>query len=187
MKKLAILFLSIVSVIAMSAQEIQFDTEKSEVKWTGKKVTGEHWGFVNLKSGKLDLKNNKIESGKFVIDMTSITDEDLEPGEWHDKLIGHLKSDDFFSVEKYKEAVLVIKGSTAFSNGEADVNGDLTIKGITHPITFKAVKTDNDYKAQIVVDRTNYDIRFRSKKFFENLGDNLIYDDFTLDVTVVSK
>jgi polyisoprenoid-binding protein YceI len=186
MKKLILLTLVSVLLSATAlAQDVNFDVSKSQIKWGAKKVTGEHWGYVKLKSGSVTLKTDKIVSGKFVIDMTSLTDEDLEAGEWHDKLIGHLKSDDFFSVAKFSESILAISGSEVSSTGDITVNGQLTIKGITKPITFKAIKTANGYTANIVVDRTKYDIRYRSGQYFEDLGDNLIYDDFTLDVVLV--
>jgi polyisoprenoid-binding protein YceI len=186
MKKLILMTLVSVLVAATAlAQEVKFDVAKSQLKWTGKKVTGEHWGYIKLKSGAVTLKGDKITSGKFVIDMTSITEEDLEAGEWHDKLLGHLKSDDFFSVAKHAESTLEITGTTATSGNEATLTGKLTIKGITQPISFKAVKTTSGYTANVVVDRTKYDIRYGSGQFFEGLGDKMIYDEFTLDVVLV--
>lgn len=185
MKRLMLIALvgAIVSLSSV-AQEVNFDSAKSQLKWTGKKVSGEHWGYINLKSGSISLKDGKIASGKFVIDMPTMSVKDMEPGEWHDKLLGHLKSDDFFSTNKNKEAVLVITGGEAFINGEAKVTGKLTIKGITHPIAFTAKKSGSGYTAVVTVDRTLYDIKYGSGKFFEGLGDKMIYDDFTLEVTL---
>jgi polyisoprenoid-binding protein YceI len=111
--------------------------------------------------------------------------KDLEAGEWHDKLVGHLKSDDFFGVEKFPTSELIITESAPFKNNEATVTGKLTIKGITHPVTFKAVKVGTGYTALITVDRTKYDIKYGSGKFFDSLGDKMIYDEFTLDVKLV--
>jgi len=185
MKKLTFLTVALVMSLSMVAQKVTIDAQKSQLKWTGKKVVGEHWGYVNLKSGSLELKNNQIVSGTFVMDMTSINVKDLEPGEWNDKLVAHLMNDDFFSVDKYKEATLVITQSGAFKNNEATVSGKLTIKGKTHPVTFKAVQTANGYQARVVVDRTKYDIRYGSGKFFTSLGDNMIEDEFVMDVTLV--
>ncbi|MGE0089622.1 MAG: YceI family protein [Bacteroidales bacterium] len=167
------------------AQEFKVNTVKSELKWTGKKVTGEHLGFIAIKEGKLIVKKDKITSGEFIIDMNNMTCKDLTDETYNQKLIGHLKSDDFFSVEKYPTAKLVINESGSFAKGEATVNGKLTIKNITHPITFKATKSGNTYVAKITVDRSKYEVKYGSGKFFAGLGDNLIYDDFILDVKLV--
>lgn len=184
MKKLVVVLIAVLFTFSGMAQKVNFNAQKSQLKWTGKKVTGEHWGYIQLKSGEIELKDGRINSGTFIINMATLTCEDLEPGEWHDKLVGHLKSEDFFNVANYKEAILEITNSTPFKNDKAKVNGKLTIKGITHPISFDAVKTDNGYAAKVVVDRTKYDIKYGSGKFFEGLGDKMIYDEFTLDVTI---
>lgn len=182
MKKLTLLVVAFAVTVGAFAQSSKFDASKAEIKWTGKKVSGEHWGYVSLKSGALEVKNDKVVSGKFVMDMTTINVKDLEPGEWNDKLTGHLRSDDFFAVDKYATAELVINQGGAFVKNEATLNGKLTIKGVTHPITFKAVKSANGYTAKITVDRTKYGIKYGSGKFFDSLGDKMIYDEFTLDV-----
>ncbi|HNW49958.1 MAG TPA: YceI family protein [Prolixibacteraceae bacterium] len=188
MKKLVGIFtLVLFVVLAANAQELKIDTSKSELNWTGKKVTGEHHGTIQLKEGSVTLKKDKVITGKFVIDMNTIKDLDLPAGEWNDKLVGHLKSDDFFGVQTYPEATLVLTGSTPFTNGKATVDGKLTIKGITNPVQFEVTKLDNQYTAQIVVDRSLYNVRYGSGKFFENLGDKTIYDNFTMDVKLVTE
>jgi polyisoprenoid-binding protein YceI len=177
---LAILFIAFTSM----AQDVSVSSENSELKWSGKKVTGEHWGLINLKDGSLSIEDNKIISGEFNIDMTSITCKDLEDAEWNGKLVGHLKSDDFFSVEKFKLANLKITKSSAFENGVATVKADLTIKGITKPVSFKVEKSEKELMATITIDRTSYDVRYGSGKFFDNLGDKMIEDNFVLDVKI---
>lgn len=187
MKKLVSLSVLILLVVfAVNAQELKVNALKSELHWNAKKVTGEHHGKINLKEGSFTLKDMKIVSGKFVIDMSSLDDLDLPAGEWHEKLVNHLKSDDFFGVKTYPEAVLVLTESTPFENGKAKVKGKLTIKGITNPIEFESIKLDNEYTALITVDRTLFNVRYGSGKFFENLGDKTIYDNFTLDVKLVT-
>jgi len=187
MKKFMYLIVSAFLLIGLSvnAQDFKANTSKSELKWTGKKVTGEHWGYVNLKDGKLTFKSNKITSGEFTIDMTSLTCKDLTDETYNQKLIGHLKSDDFFSVDKYPSVKLVITESSVFINNEATVNAKLTIKGITQPITFKVKKDGNVYSSTLTIDRTKFDVRYGSGKFFDSLGDNMIYDDFIIDVKLV--
>jgi polyisoprenoid-binding protein YceI len=188
MKKLAfVLVVALLVSFGASAQTVSFDVEKSELKWTGKKVAGEHYGKVKLKEGSIEVKNNEIGKGKFVIDMASITVDDIPAGETNGKLVGHLKSDDFFGVEKYSDAVLDIVGSKPFKNGKAVVSGRLTIKGKTHPVSFEATQNGKNYTAVVSVDRTLYDIKYGSGKFFQGLGDNMIRDEFTLEVKLVAK
>lgn len=187
MKKVSILLSVLILSFTAYSQQLTVNTSESELKWTGKKVTGEHWGYVKIKEGTLTVEKNKIKSGEFKIDMNTINCKDLEDAEWNAKLVGHLKSDDFFSTDKHPVATLVITESTPFKNGESKVNGKLTIKGITNPISFTAKEIDKGYKAVITVDRTKYEVRYGSGKFFDNLGDNMIYDDFTLEVKLVVK
>ena len=160
---------------------------KSKVVWVGKKVTGEHQGTVNVKSGSLKYDGTSLVGGEFVIDMTTINTTDLS-GEWKDKLDGHLKNDDFFSTDKHKTAKLVIKDAQLGKGGHYDVTGDLTIKGITKPIMFKANLTQKGKyltaKADIKFNRVDYGVKHKSGKFFENLGDKMIYDDVELKVSL---
>ncbi len=187
MKNLGLLIGTMLISIFAFAQDVPVNTELSELKWTGKKVTGEHWGYIQLKDASLSVKNNKIESGVFKIDMESMDNQDLENEKTNAQLIGHLKSDDFFSVDKYPVATLKIKESTPFKNGFAEIKADLTIKEITHPVSFKAEKLVNGYKTKITIDRTKYNVRYGSDKFFDNLGDNMIYDDFVLEVKIITE
>jgi polyisoprenoid-binding protein YceI len=117
--------------------------------------------------------------------MKSITDDDLKDAGYNQKLVGHLKTDDFFGVEKFPVTTLAITESTAFVNNEADVKGNLTIKGITNPIAFKVTKNGNSYSANIPVNRAKFDVRYGSGSFFENLGDKVIDDIFNMDVVLV--
>lgn len=158
------------------------DLENSTVTWHAKKVTGEHTGTVQLKEAELDVEYGNLNGGRFVMDMTSIANSDLE-GDMNGKLVGHLKSDDFFGVETYPTAELIITNVKSKGvDGEFEVTADLTIKDITKEITFDASVTEDAAKAEIKIDRTQFDIKFRSGSFFENLGDKLIYDEFTLNV-----
>lgn len=167
------------------------DTKSSTVVWGAKKVTGTHAGTVPLTSGSLIVDNDKLKGGNFVIDVKSLVVTDLTDKEMNGKLTGHLKSDDFFSVEKHPQAKLVISSVTPKGGNAYDVTGKLTIKGITQDVKFPAtVKADSKKvtaNAKVTVDRTKYDIKFRSANFFENLGDKAIENDFTLDVTLVAN
>jgi len=188
MKKLFIfLALSGLLTVNTSAQDkLNADTEKTKILWLGEKVTGQHEGTINLKSGWLNWKDNKIESGEFYIDMTSLKDNEANA-----KLEGHLKSEDFFGVEKFPASKLVITGSTSFEKGTGVVSGMLTIKDITNPIEFKATMQRKDdgvwFYSNIVIDRSKYNVRYGSGSFFDNLGDRTIYDEFKLRVSLLVK
>jgi polyisoprenoid-binding protein YceI len=189
MKKSNLLIIAALFIVGttLSAQSFTVDTKKSTLKWTGKKVTGEHYGFIKLKSGNFEIKNNKIVKGTFEIDMTTISNTDIKSDEHQAKLVGHLKSDDFFGVEKHPTAKLVISESSSFKNNKAKVSGKLTIKNISHQVDFIAEKSNNGYSTTIVVDRSKYDVKYGSGSFFDNLGDNMIYDDFTMEVQLVTQ
>ncbi len=163
------------------------DLSKSSVTWEGKKFTGGHNGTVNLTSGSLGFNGKKLTEGSFVVNMTTIKDADKSAN-----LEKHLKSEDFFGTEKFPTASFSIKKVTANSNN-ANITGDLTIKGITNSITFPATivwnadKTVTAVADKIVIDRTKYNIQYKSKSIFSDIGDNFIYDDFTLSVKLVAK
>ncbi|MDF2456163.1 MAG: hypothetical protein K0R51_2156 [Cytophagaceae bacterium] len=131
------------SALAFTAASITFnvDKTKSKVTWIGRKVTGEHTGTVNIADGKLTSDGKNILGGSFDMDMTTITCTDLTDAEYNAKLIGHLKSDDFFSVDKFPKSTLAITKVTSTGNGTYKINGNLTIKGITQPIEFPATIT----------------------------------------------
>ena len=192
MKKMNLLIalLMVITFGTVNAQEYVVNSSSSILEWTGKKVTGEHQGTIKLNSGEFTVRDNKIVSGKFVINMESIVCADLQDEEYNKKLVGHLKSDDFFGTKSFPTAVFVVKRSSELSNNSYTVYGDLTIKGITHPIEFKVnqVKTNDGYKfnGTAVVDRTKYNIRYGSGKFFESLGDNMIYDDFLVGLKLTA-
>lgn len=182
------LFFAIAAVVVatgVQAQTKKVDTAASEITWLGKKVTGEHTGTVDIKSGELKFKGDALVGGTVVVDVTSLKNTDLTDPEWNGKLVGHLKSDDFFGVETYPTAKLEITDKATFNNNKATVTGDLTIKKATHPITFDVVKDGDVYTAELTIDRSKYDIRYGSKSFFDDLGDKVIYDDFYLTVKLV--
>ncbi|WP_229216623.1 YceI family protein [Dyadobacter sp. 3J3] len=170
---------------------LTIDPKASKVVWVGKKVTGEHTGIVPISSGTLILDKDKLKGGSFVLDTKSLTVTDLTDNDSNGKLTGHLKGNDFFAVEKFPQSKLDITSVTAKGANVYDVTGKLTIKGITNDITFPAtLKADGKSvaaTAKLTVDRTKYDIKFRSTNFFENLGDKAISNDFVLDVNLIAK
>jgi polyisoprenoid-binding protein YceI len=181
-----ITILALSAGIANSQQKMNADTSKTKLNWLGEKVTGQHTGTIKLQSGWLTFADNKIVAGEFLIDMASLKDDDKSA-----RLENHLKSDDFFSVEKFPVSKLVLKSSDSFEKGSAVVRGDLTIKGVTVPIEFKAAMQKKDdgtwFYTNLVVDRTKYSIKYGSGSFFDNLGDRTIYDEFKLKVALNVK
>lgn len=170
----------------METQKFEIVSTQSNIDWVGRKVTGAHNGTIAVKEGELILNAGKLTGGKFIIDTTSIKILDVTDPATNAQFAGHLASDDFFSIEKYPEATLQI---TSVSGNH--VEGNLTIKGITHPVGFDAaINVNGDLVAttgKLVIDRTKYGIKFRSGNFFKDLGDTLIYNDFELNVSVTAK
>lgn len=176
---------------SVDSERYVVDTAKSTAKWEGKKLTGGHDGKIKISSGSLLFKGPSFVGGEFVIDMTKISVDDIKDKEKAAKLKGHLESDDFFSVDKYKTAKLVIKDVQFGKGGMYDVAGDLTIKGKTHPVSFMAdVSEKGDMltaSADIVFNRAKYDVRYGSGSFFDDLGDKMIYDDISVKVELTAK
>ncbi len=161
----------------------QIDIKESNIVWTGKKVIGKsHTGTIDLKEGFFLFNDDELIGGQFIIDMTSISNSDLE-GEYKGKLEGHLKSDDFFGVKNHPTASFNINNVTKIDNGY-EVTGDLTIKGITNTVSFDLSMVQNTSTAHLEFDRSKFNVRYGSGSFFENLGDKTISDVIELDVTL---
>lgn len=185
MRNLKSIALALVALatFTVNAQTKKINVSKSTINWVGKKVTGEHSGTINFKEGNLVFNKGLVKAGTFTVDMTSINTTDLK-GEWKDKLDGHLKADDFFGVEKFKTATLVFKNISTKNKNNYTVTADLTIKGITKPVTFDLVVNGNTASANVKIDRTKYDIKYGSGSFFSDLGDKTINDEFELKVNL---
>lgn len=185
LKTIAIALFLAAGTIAANAQTKKVDVKKSTVKWHAEKVTGQHEGGVSLKDGSLTFKAGKLTGGNFTADMNSITVTDIKADQGGDKLVGHLKADDFFGTEKHPTATLVFKTLAAKANGVYTVTADLTLKGITKPVTFDLATTANSATTSFKIDRTKYGIEYNSKSIFSGIGDKAIYDDFTITVNLV--
>ena len=185
MIKKIILLITLFSGILIGAQEKKININESKIKWIGKEITSKiHFGSLQFNNGKIILNNDQIVGGDFSVDMKSLVDEDLS-GKSKQYLENHLKSDDFFGVEKYPTASLNISSSNKISNNEHKINGILTIKNIAHPISFVLTFNDLGGFAKMTFDRSKYDVKFRSASFFSDLGDKLIYDDIDVEVNLI--
>ena len=192
------------SINAMAANtkatetKVTLDVAASSATWTGKKIAGTHTGKVSFKDGEFDYKNNKFVKGEVDIDLNSITNEDLKDAEYNKKLIGHLKSEDFFNVEKFPIATYKITSMNEIHNfvpgqPNMEIKGTLTIRGVTKPMNTKVFFTPSptgfDVKGKLVIERTQFGLKYNSKKFFDvkTLGDKLIDDNFEVDLNLVAK
>lgn len=182
-KLLAILLF--VGFISLSAQKSDVNLSKSSVKWTGNKIGGSHNGSVKIKSAYAIFKSNNIVGGEVVIDMATITNADLTDEGYNQKLVGHLKSDDFFGVEKFPTSSFKVEKASKFVNGKSTLSGVLTIKGTSQTVNVDLEQKGNIYTTQLKVDRSKFNVRYGSKSFFDNLGDKVIDDIFVLDIQLV--
>jgi polyisoprenoid-binding protein YceI len=201
MKKTAtFLMAALFSVAALAGsgekEVYTINAEKSNIFWTGKKVTGQHTGTLSLKGGTVTVEDGKPVAATFDIDMNTIVCTDLEDEGTNQKLVGHLRSDDFFSVEKHPTGKFVATSFTPIEGAEGreanyKIKGELTLKGITQEIEFdsfiamKGSGMVSNGSAQF--DRTKYEIRYGSGSFFDNLGDKAIYDDVELTFVLSAK
>jgi len=160
----------------------EVNTETSKVTWKGYKFAGSHYGSIALKEGALLFEDDKLTGGEFVVDMTSISVDDLEAGNGKEKLEGHLNADDFFGTATHATASLKFTEVAAKGKNSYAVTGDLTIKGITKPVQFEVSIYGSKATASLKIDRTNYDIHYGSSNFTDTLKDKAIYDEFDLVV-----
>lgn len=184
---------------AAPAATYKVSPESSTVNWTGKKVLVDsaHRGTIAVKTGEVEIKDNMISKGQFDLDMNSISNVDLAASPTDKgKLEGHLKSPDFFDVQKFPTASFKITSTKALPTpkpGEAthEITGDLTIKGKTNSVSFPAVVSVADGKAEatanLKIDRTKWDVRYGSDKFFKGLGDKVIANDIDFNLKIVAK
>lgn len=187
-----------ISALLMStslfAKTYQLDTKKSKLSWTGSKVLvdSKHTGTVDIKRGEVQFGKDGPTSAVVVVNMTTIKNEDLTDPAYNKKLVGHLKSPDFFDIEKHPEATLKVTSFKKQGPTSYDLTGDLTIKGTTKPVAFKATTASekgglSKISADLEFDRTEFGVRYGSGKFFQNLGDKVISDKVQLKVELTGK
>ena len=186
MKKLSLILFLLGCSFVFGQQKV--DVSASSIKWTGSQISGKsHYGSLKFKTGNIKIKDNIVESGIFVVDMTSLSVDDLE-GRGKKSLEGHLNSDDFFSVESFPTSSLKIDSGKKTGPNSYDVSGTLTIKGISHEVSFSLnLGNNNSADANFTFDRSKFNVRYGSGSFFENLGDRLILDDIDLEVSLLFR
>ncbi len=177
-----------------AATKLPIDTQNSSIKWKGSKafVNDFHTGTVNIKDGFVMVDGEKLVGGEFNIDMESIKNEDVKDPKNQEKLVGHLKSADFFDTANHKTAKYVIKKVTQKSPTEATVDGELTVRGKTQPMSMTTTmkKEGKTYVAtgKTDFDRTKYDVKYNSQDHFPNLiktgKDKIINNRIDLDFTI---
>jgi polyisoprenoid-binding protein YceI len=188
-----ILSISILTLYSFTSHvnKVNANKNNSTVIWTGSKPTGSHTGNVTLKDGHLLFDHGNLVGGEFTIDMTSITCTDIESEKKNKYLVDHLKDEDFFDVNQFPEARLVVNRVKNLEGSQFEMKGNMTIKGITKPVTFNAdIKINrNSYTAiaKIVIDRTKWGVEYKSGNIFKDLGDKIIYDDMEFDIFLVSE
>ena len=177
--------LTLISISFSYSQSLNANKTQSLIRWYGEELTGKtHFGNLSFKEGQIELQDGLIIGGNFVVNMTSLSVEDLSGGA-KARLEGHLRSDDFFSVDKYPEATLKISQKAKVEGDVQKLYGELTIKGIKHAVDFSIILVDKKTAtANLTFDRSKYNVRFRSGSFFENLGDKLILDDIRMEVSL---
>ena len=184
MKKILTLF-TLLIFIQTSFSQINLNLDKSKIKWTGKKITNaSHWGSLYFSEAYLLFEDSDLIEGKFIVDMQSLTADSIE-GRSKERLENHLKDDDFFGVTVHKEAILEFNSKSQLKNGKYNINGLLTIKGITNPVSFTLEPSNGNYVANLIFDRIKFDVTYRSGSLFENLGDRMILDEVELLVTLI--
>ncbi|MEI7586607.1 YceI family protein [Runella sp.] len=186
----ALSFVAVAKPGKKAPQTLKVDASASTFNWLAKKLTGEHNGTVKIQSGNLVTDGGKLTGGDFTVDFSTIKDLDIQ-GDFAGKLETHLKSADFFDVAQFPTSTLKITKAVAKGGENYDLTGNLTIRGITQSITFPAIvkvtgKTASA-SAKFDIDRTKFGLTYRSKAFFENIGDKMIYDNFTVDVKIVAS
>lgn len=167
------------------------DSVNSVITWKGFKVGGEHYGTLRLIEGIATIDNGHMDSGRFLIDMNSIVVDDITNVDTNKKLLDHLKGSDFFDVEQFPISKFELTGAGDLqSDSICQISGNLTLKGVTRNITFKAkISFDGvSYKGTtdpFVINRTEWGVNYGSETVFDKLKDNVISDNIELKIIIV--
>ncbi len=178
-----------VATAEASSEKYTANIAESTIEWKGFKPTGTHNGTINIENGVFNVTDGKINSGTFLIDMKSIEVADIpKEDEYNGKLTGHLKSADFFDVEKHPSSAFEITGISEV-DGKTMLSGNLTLKDAKNNVTFPVTVSNTDgalilTSETFTIDRSKWNVKYGSKSFFDDLGDKFINDDIELKITV---
>jgi len=188
MKKLILIF--ILGCVFANSDTLWIDKGISEVLWIGRKVTGEHNGHIQVAGGFIIKNKGKLESGEILLNMQSITVDDIENPKWNQKLVTHLKDDDFFNSEKYPTAKFVFNNFKG-KGADTHVSGEMTIRDKTVPMNIilnVVVDVDSSHATgSINIDRSLFGVKYGSGTFFDGLGDKMIMDKFSLNFKIIAR
>jgi len=195
MKKISLILVIALSVFSFTTPHIDnyiADTKKSNIKWTGSKLIGDsHYGNISISKGSIMMDHGKVVAANFVIDMNSITCTDIESEKYNQKLVSHLKNEDFFNVEKFPSAEFKMITSKKIAEGKHSVTGELTIKNFKDilKLDLEIVERNKTLVAsgKFNFDRTKFDIIYGSGTFFDDLGDKAINNEVSIEFNIVSN
>lgn len=140
----------------------------SVAKWKGYLKTGYfNNGTIGVVCKDLKVQDGKVKSGSFVLPLSTIENENLPTDSLKHVLVHHLQTKDFFNMAFHPELrfeITAVGVSKDPAVGNFVVNGQLTMVGVTRPISFPAKITIADKHisilADIAVDRTKWGIDF---------------------------
>ncbi|MRR59185.1 MAG: sulfurtransferase [Deltaproteobacteria bacterium] len=175
----------------------RIDSGVSRLEWTGRNIVRKHYGIIGISGGELVVDKGAVTSGAVAIDMRTIRNTDLTDKDDNSLLVRHLKSDDFFDVERFPTAEFeivecgVLVGATPGSPNYF-IRGKLTIKGITKDLSVPAIIVpgdDGSVKAHACfdIDRTEWNVFYGSGKLFERLGMHLVNDTISLELFITAN
>jgi polyisoprenoid-binding protein YceI len=169
---------------------VVIDTKESVITWKGASLIGanSHTGYVYISKGELMIENGQLIGGTVEVDMNTIEDKNHERD---NKLVNHLKDPDFFDVEKFPFSTIAITRVASLNGESKKVTGNLTIKGITHPVTFAAKMEIKDgivkANGKLIIDRAKWNVRYKSRRFYDLVANQTISDSIEFDINIVAK
>ncbi|MFC4993903.1 YceI family protein [Rubritalea tangerina] len=175
----------------------QVDLDNSHLKWIGRNLLNSHHGSIAITSGKIEIQSGSLVDAQLEVDFTKITCDDLQGSEWHDVLIAHLESDDFFDTEHFPAGGFRLTDSETLADLNSGalnlkLEGDLVMRGQVHPVTLSAsagISPDGQpaLQAHFSIDRTHWGMRYGSGKFFSRLAGHLVNDQIELELKIIGK